>query len=63
MFGSVTATDICDKLNESGIVIEKKYILLADPIKTLGENKVAIKVGFDLSTEITVNVVAQGEKD
>ncbi len=63
LFGSVTATDICDKLKESGIIIEKKYILLADPIKTLGENKVAVKVGFDLSTEITVNVVAQGENN
>ena len=61
LFGSVTATDICDKLKENGIVVEKKYILLSDPIKTLGENKVAVKVGFDLSTEITVNVVAQGE--
>ena len=61
LFGSVTATDICDKLKENDIVVEKKYILLSEPIKTLGENKVAVKVGFDLSTEITVNVVAQGE--
>jgi large subunit ribosomal protein L9 len=61
LFGSVTATDICDKLKENGIVVEKKYILLPEPIKTLGENKVAVKVGFDLSTEITLNVVAQGE--
>lgn len=61
LFGSVTATDICDKLKENGIVVEKKYILLSEPIKTLGENKITVKVGFDLSTEITVNVVAQGE--
>lgn len=61
LFGSVTAADICDKLNEMSIDIEKKNVLLADPIKTLGENKVTVKVGFDLNTEITVNVVAQGE--
>jgi len=61
LFGSVTAADICDKLNELSIDIEKKNVLLADPIKTLGENKVTVKVGFDLNTEITVNVVAQGE--
>lgn len=61
LFGSVTATDIYDKLKENGIVVEKKYILLSEPIKTLGESKVTVKVGFDLSTEITVNVVAQGE--
>jgi len=61
LFGSVTAADICDKLNEMSIDIEKKNVLLVDPIKTLGENKVTVKVGFDLNTEITVNVVAQGE--
>ena len=61
LFGSVTSSDICDKLKENGIDVEKKDILLAEPIKTLGENKVAVKVGFNLSTEITVNVVAQAE--
>lgn len=63
LFGSVTAADICDKLNEMNINIEKKNVLLADPIKTLGENKVTVKVGFDLNTEITVNVIAQGEEN
>ncbi len=63
LFGSVTAADICDKLNEMNIDIEKKNVLLADPIKTLGENKVTVKVGFDLNTEITVNVIAQGEEN
>lgn len=61
LFGSVTAADICARLNEMSINIEKKNVLLADPIKTLGENKVTVKVGFDLNTEITVNVVALGE--
>ena len=61
LFGSVTSTDISDRLKEIGIEVEKKAILLADPIKTLGEIKVAVKVGFNLSTEITVNVVAQEE--
>lgn len=61
LFGSVTASDICDRLAEKGISVEKKNILLADPIKTLGETTVTVKVGFDLSTEITVNVIAQVE--
>lgn len=63
LFGSVTATDICDKLQESKIAIERKNILLAEPIKTLGESKVTVKAGFDLSTEIVVRVVAQGDED
>ena len=61
LFGSVTATDLSDRLKEIGIEVDKKAILLAEPIKTLGEIKVAVKVGFNLSTEITVNVVAQQE--
>ncbi len=61
LFGSVTASDICDRLAEKGISVERKNILLADPIKTLGETTVTVKVGFDLSTEITVNVIAQVE--
>ena len=63
LFGSVTTTDICDRLKESNIDIEKKSIILADPIKTLGENKVSVKVGFEIMAEITVNVVAQGEEN
>ncbi|MEE4167101.1 MAG: 50S ribosomal protein L9 [Desulfocapsaceae bacterium] len=61
LFGSVTSTDICDRLKENNIDVERKNILLPEPIKVLGENKVTVKVGFNLSTEITVNVVAQEE--
>ena len=62
LFGSVTVTDICEKLNESNIEIEKKNVLLTEPIKSLGENKIPIKVGFEITAEIIVNVVAQGEE-
>ena len=62
LFGSVNVSDIFDKLKESNITVEKKNILLPEPIKTLGESKVGIRVGFDIDTEIIVNVVAQGEE-
>ena len=62
LFGSVTVTDICEKLAESNIEIEKKNVLLTEPIKSLGENKITIKVGFEITAEINVNVVAQGEE-
>lgn len=57
LFGSVTSADICDKLGELGIEIDKKQILLSDPIKTLGETSVQIKVGFQMIAEISVKVV------
>lgn len=57
LFGSVTSTDICQKLAEKNIVVDKKQILLGEPIKTLGDTMVQIKVGFQMITEITVRVV------
>lgn len=59
LFGSVTNNDICEKLAAMNISIDKKQILLPEPIKTLGETTVNIKVGFDLITPIQVKVTAQ----
>ena len=42
LFGSVTKLDIVKLLEENGITIDKKYIDLSSPIKTLGEHKVNI---------------------
>ena len=56
LFGSVTNADICDKLAELNVKVDKKQIVLSDPIKTLGETKVQVKVGFQVTTEITVKV-------
>jgi large subunit ribosomal protein L9 len=56
LFGSVTNADICDKLAELNVKMDKKQIVLPDPIKTLGETKVQVKVGFQVTTEITVRV-------
>jgi len=56
LFGSVTNADICEKLAELNIKLDRKQIILPDPIKTLGETKVLVKVGFQVSTEITVKV-------
>ena len=57
LFGSVTAADIAQKLAELDIQIEKKNILLAESIKTLGEVVVPIKVGYQMTSEITVTIV------
>lgn len=57
LFGSVTAADICAKLAEADIVVDKKQIILVDPIKTLGDVTIPVKVGFQLVSEIIVKVV------
>ncbi len=57
LFGSVTNADICSKFIEHGIDIDKKQIILADPIKTVGTTTVQVKVGFQMTTDITVKVI------
>ena len=48
---------IAEKLAELDIQIDKKNILLAESIKTLGEVVVPIKVGYQVTSEITVTIV------
>jgi large subunit ribosomal protein L9 len=63
IFGSVTSADIAQKLAELDIEIDKKHILLPDAIKALGENTVPIKVGYQMTTDITVHVVPLAEEE
>ncbi len=57
LFGSVTSADICAKLATFGVQIDKKQIILAEPIKTLGMAKVQVKVGYNVTAEINISVV------
>ena len=56
MFGSVTTGDISDALKTQGFGIDKRQVQLVDPIKTLGEFPVTIKVFRDVTAEIKVVV-------
>lgn len=56
LFGSVTNMEIADRLKAEGIEVDRKKILLADPIKQLGEYTVAIKVHPEVTANLKVNV-------
>ena len=56
LFGSVTNQDIHRALEEKGVTVERRRILLDEPIKTIGEHKVAIHVGPDVRATVTVTV-------
>jgi large subunit ribosomal protein L9 len=56
MFGSVTSGDIADGLKAQGFTIDKRQVQLADPLKTLGEFPVTVKVFRDVTAEIKVQV-------
>ena len=56
LFGSVTKLDIVKLLEENGITVDKKYVDLSSPIKTLGEHKVNIVFTKEMSGSFTVIV-------
>jgi large subunit ribosomal protein L9 len=59
LYGSVTIRDIVDALAERDIQVEKRMVLLKEPIKTIGTFKVAIRVYKEVEPEITVNIVPE----
>lgn len=64
LFGSVTENDIIKKLTEdTSVELQKKQILLPDPIKSLGETVVTCKLGYETSVDITVQVVPLKETE
>ena len=56
LFGSVTKLDVVKLLEENGITIDKKYVDLPTPIKTLGEHKVNIVFTREMSASFTLTV-------
>lgn len=59
LFGSVTAKDIAESLESQGYQIDRRKIQLSEPIKTLGEFKVPVRLHRDVTIEVTVNVVRE----
>jgi len=59
LFGSVNPKDIEESLAQQGISIERKNIVLDEPIKAAGEYPVKVKLMAGVSAEIKVIVVAE----
>ena len=57
LFGSVTNQEIADALkNQTGIALDKRKIVLADPIKTVGTYTVTCKLGYEIAAPLTVKI-------
>lgn len=61
IFGSVSASDIKDELDKLGFDIDKKKLVLDEPLKRLGNYAVPIKIYHDDKAEIKVAVVKEEE--
>ncbi len=60
LFGSVTAKDVADALAAKNYTIDRRKIQLDEPIKSLGEFKVPVKLHREVTVEVTV-IVAKEE--
>lgn len=56
LFGSVTSADLVEKLRSSGFEVDKKKIHLPEPIKSLGEFPLEIKLHPEVTVKVTVLV-------
>lgn len=61
LFGSITAKDVAEALEARSFTVDRRKIVLEEPIRMLGEHKVTVRLHRDVSTEVTVNVVRAGE--
>ena len=59
LYGSVTALDIVEALAARGVQLDRRLVELAEPIKTLGDFEVPVKVHRDVSAKVKVKVEAE----
>jgi len=63
LYGSVTTADIAEALHAKGLEVDKRKIVLQEPIRRLGEFDVPVKLHRDVATHVKVKVVAEGQPE
>ena len=63
LYGSVTSGDIADPLHAKGFDIDKRKIVLHEPLKKLGEFTIPVKLHRDVTSNVKLRVVAEGEPE
>ena len=59
LFGSVTSKDVHDRLVEQGYEIDRKQIHLPEPLKTIGDHEVEVKLHPDVTAKLKVAIAAE----
>ena len=59
IFGSVTTIQIAEALEKQGIVVDKRIIALKDAIKEVGTYKATLKLHKEVTSEISLEVIAE----
>lgn len=63
LFGSVTNSDIADRLATMGHEVDRKKIQLDKPLKELGEQEIAIQLGSGITATVKVVLAAADSSD
>ena len=61
LFGSVTNADIAARIAAAGIEVERRRIAIAEPIKTVGDHAVTVRLHREVQVPVVVKVVSSGE--
>ena len=61
LFGSVTTSDIAEALERKGFNIDRRKLQLNEPIKSLGEFEVPVRLHRDVTSKIKVTVEKEAE--
>jgi large subunit ribosomal protein L9 len=59
LFGSVTSQDLVDFLDKHGVKVERRRVQLDEPIKTLGETSVPVRLHAEVTAHLRVSVVRE----
>ncbi len=60
LYGSVTSSDIADVLKEKGFEVDRRKIILPEPLKTIGAHDVPLKLHREVTVALKVRVVKEG---
>jgi large subunit ribosomal protein L9 len=63
LYGSVTSADIADYLKTKGFEIDRRKLILPEPIKAIGEHTVPLKLHREVTVPLKVAVVKEGAKE
>jgi large subunit ribosomal protein L9 len=58
LFGAVTTADIAAAIIDAGGEVDKRTIVVANPIKSLGAHSITVKVHDDVEAKVSLNVVS-----
>lgn len=59
LFGSVTSMDIAEAMKAQGVAVDRRKIVLDEPIKRLGDHTITVKLHADVTADFKLSVIAE----